>query len=336
MFGSTFWKPLARLTGAVAIVLLGASMAACGSSSSNGTSGKSYTIALVPGLTTNPFYITMHKGAADEARKLGLKLLWQGGSDFTPQTQIPVVQSLLAQRPDALLISPNDETALKASIQQFAAAKTPVVDVDTGLTDPSLFISQVLADNALGGTQAADQIGTQAKGAGEVVVLDCCSGVTSLDQRRDAFIAEIKTRFPRMTVLPTQYTTADPAKAQAMTESLILAHPGLVGVFATEGPSSIGAGKGIIASGKQGAVFGVGYDALPDEVTLVKQNGLEALIVQDPGQEGKLAVDFAYYFLTGKKDQVLAKVVLPNIVATRSNLGDSQVSRYFYLNDFSG
>ena len=35
------------------------------------------TIAFVPGQTTDPFYVTMERGASAEAKKLGIKLLWQ-------------------------------------------------------------------------------------------------------------------------------------------------------------------------------------------------------------------------------------------------------------------
>ena len=71
-----------------------------GSGSSSESSGKHYTIALVPGLTDDPFYITMHAGAAAEAKKLGVTLTWQGGTTFSPTAQLPVVNALLAKHPE--------------------------------------------------------------------------------------------------------------------------------------------------------------------------------------------------------------------------------------------
>lgn len=53
-------------------------------SAASSTSHKNLTIALVPGLTVDPFYITMHAGAAEEAKKLGVNLTWQGGTTFSP------------------------------------------------------------------------------------------------------------------------------------------------------------------------------------------------------------------------------------------------------------
>ena len=39
---------------------------------------KAYTIALVPGLTTDAFYITMRKGAEAAAKAVGATLVFQG------------------------------------------------------------------------------------------------------------------------------------------------------------------------------------------------------------------------------------------------------------------
>jgi ribose transport system substrate-binding protein len=50
--------------------------------------GNKYTIALIPGLTTDAFYITMRKGAEAAAKALGVDLVFQGAADFNPVTQV--------------------------------------------------------------------------------------------------------------------------------------------------------------------------------------------------------------------------------------------------------
>lgn len=75
-------------------------------------SSKTLTIALVPGIVNDPFYITMEQGAMAEAKKLGVKLIWEGGNTFSPTTQIPVLQELLAEHPNALLVAPTSQKAL--------------------------------------------------------------------------------------------------------------------------------------------------------------------------------------------------------------------------------
>ena len=39
---------------------------------------KVFTVALIPGLTTDAFYITMHKGAEAAAQEFGVNLIYQG------------------------------------------------------------------------------------------------------------------------------------------------------------------------------------------------------------------------------------------------------------------
>src|SRR5918995_1812439 len=70
------------------------------------------TIALIPGLTTDAFYITMRKGAQAAADALGVELVFQGAPDFNPVTQVPVLDAVTARKPSAILIAPTDKTQL--------------------------------------------------------------------------------------------------------------------------------------------------------------------------------------------------------------------------------
>ncbi len=45
-----------------------------------GPAKKPFTIAFVPGITTDAFYISMKVGAEQAAGELGDKLIWQGAS----------------------------------------------------------------------------------------------------------------------------------------------------------------------------------------------------------------------------------------------------------------
>lgn len=117
--------------GSVAAAVLGG----CGASAGSSTPKKPYTIAMVPGTTNGPFYLTMQKGAEAEAKKLGVDLLWQGSTTASAEAQIPVVQTLLARHPDALIIAPDDATALIQPIKQFTQAHIPVLAVDTTISD---------------------------------------------------------------------------------------------------------------------------------------------------------------------------------------------------------
>ena len=55
-------------------------------------------IALIPGLTTDGFYITMHKGAQAAAEAVGAELIFQGAAEFNVSLQVPVLDAVIAKQ----------------------------------------------------------------------------------------------------------------------------------------------------------------------------------------------------------------------------------------------
>src|SRR5262249_17576028 len=90
-----------------------------------------YTIALIPGLTTDPFSITRPKGAEAAADALGVPLVFQGAPDFNPVTQVPVLDAIIARKPSAILIAPTDKTQLIEPLRKAVNGGIPVLTVDT-------------------------------------------------------------------------------------------------------------------------------------------------------------------------------------------------------------
>jgi ribose transport system substrate-binding protein len=347
------WRK-ALLLGVAAAAAL--AVAACGSSSSSSSSAsgaasssgsasstaassssshKNLTIALVPGLTVDPFYITMHAGAAQEAKKLGVNLTWQGGTTFSPTAQLPVVNALLAKSPSALLIAPTDVNALKAPIQKFTSAGIPVIAVDTTINDTGLLTAAITSNNTQGGAAAADAIAKLAHDKGDVAVDNVNPGISTTDARAAGFINEIK-KYPNMHVVATEYNNDSATTAESQVRNLILAHPNLVGVFATNLYGAQGAGTAIAATGKSGKVFVGAYDAEPATVALLKKGAINVLVIQQPAVEGKDAVLYAYDKLTGKASQIPKNTLVPNVVATTATASDPNITKYYYVTSFSG
>jgi ribose transport system substrate-binding protein len=290
---------------------------------------KHYTFLLIPGLTIDPFYITMHNGAAVEAAKLGVTLKWAGATVFLDTDQIPVVNSELASKPDALLIAPTDDVALFNPMDAYVKAGIPVIAVDTTLKNTSILTAAISSDNYQGGEAAADTIAKLAHDKGDVAVINVNKGVSTTDLRQAGFLAEMK-KYPNMQVVATEYDQDSLTTAESDARSLILAHPDLVGIFGTNLYSAQGAGQGVIAAGDKGKIFVSGYDAEPAEITLLRKGVINILVIQNPAEEGALAVQYAYDAVTGKKAAIVKSTLLANVVATQANMNDPSISKYFY------
>ena len=73
----------------------------------------------------------------------------------------------------------------------------------------------------------------------------------------------------------------------------------------------------------------IGYDAYKAQVEALQGGVFSALIAQRPGDEAKLALEYAVDVLKGNKNAVKKSVVIPNIVMTKENFADT--SKYEYV-----
>ena len=235
------------------IFLLTLSVLALTAPVSTRAAGKKYTIALIPGLTTDAFYITMHKGAQAAADALGVDLIFQGAPEFNPVQQVPVLNAIIGRKPDAILIAPTDKTQLIEPLKKAAEAGIAVITVDTfigdghyqtGKGDADFPLSYIASDNVLGGQIAARALAKAIGDKGKVYVSNVKPGVSTTDQREQGFKEEMK-KHSNITVLDTQFNDDDANKAASQLQSVYARNPDLAGVFGANLFSALGAATGV-------------------------------------------------------------------------------------------
>jgi ribose transport system substrate-binding protein len=300
----------------------GGGASSSGSGSGSGSGSKS--LALIQGTKADNFYVTMGCGAKAEAGKLGYSINVQGPADFTAPEQIPIVNAVTAQHPAAVLIAPTDVHALIAPMQQMKSAGIKVVQVDTTVADKSIAAASISSDNVQGGAKAADALAKLIGNKGSVVVMNEQPGVSTTEQRIQGFLQEIK-KYPNIKPLATQYVGDNPTKAAQAITALYSAHPDLGGVFATNVLVAQGVDTGLKTAGVANKVKIIGYDADPTQIADLKSGVVEALIAQEPYQEGVDGVQQAVNALTGKPTQSLLTGLA---VLTRANL--ATMSKFIY------
>jgi len=316
---------------------LGLTLSACSSSSSSGSSGsKKLTIAFVMGAEADPFFKAMKVGADAEAKAKGVKLIWQGDpAQYSPATQIPIVDQVLAQKPSGLVLIPTDPDALQAEVTKATAASIPVVNVDTHVTDLSKVLSFITGDNADGGAKAADAmataIGYKGGGSYQVVVGLTSNTATTNVERLDGFTKQIASKYPGIQIVDKAYSQSQAATANTNVSNWLTKFPKLSGIFAIDGTNATGAAAAMQAKGLVGKVALIGYDAYPANVDLLKKGVFTALIAQDPAAEAKLAIDDLVSFIGSKsKSGIKSTVTIPNVVLTKATPA-ADLTKYTYV-----
>jgi ribose transport system substrate-binding protein len=298
------------------------------------------TITLVPGLTTDDFYITMNRGAQAAAEALGITVNFQGAEEFEPVMQTPVLDAVIARQPDAILIAPTDSTQLIEPLRRAHDAGIPVVTVDTfigsgvyqtGAGDADFPISYIASDNIEGGRIAARAMANAIGGEGQVYVSNVRPGISTTDQREEGFKLEIAENHPGVTVLDTQYNENDASLAASQ-------FPG--GPRQDARPcrrvrrqSLLGAGCRQRRPGRGQVRRGAGHRLRRAAIHRRQYRGWPGRHRHRPapGEIGYYGVVTAYAYVTGQS--VPPAIGTGFTVIDASNVGDPAIQRFIYSSD---
>ncbi len=116
------------------------------------STSKQLTIAMLPKFKGENYFDAAKKGAEEAAAELGIKLLYDGPlqSDTNNAKQVEILDAWIAQRVDAIIVSPIDAKAIKPTLDKAREKKIKIVTYDADTADPSardFFVNQATSDD---------------------------------------------------------------------------------------------------------------------------------------------------------------------------------------------
>jgi ribose transport system substrate-binding protein len=298
------------------------------------------TIAFVPIFGADPFYMTMSRGARAAAQAVGATLIYQGPTEPSPVQQLQALNTAVARKPDVLLVAPADRTLMIAPLRKAAVdLGIPVICLDTyigandgayqtGQGEVDFPLSYIASDDEAGGALAARAMARATGGAGPVYVSATWPDVATLVRRDRGFRAEMSRLFPAITVLPTQYTSMDPAKAAAQLHDMLAAAPNLAGVYCINPGAAVGTTNALKQVGRSGAVKVVVVDASEQMVAALKAGQVDIIVSQHPAEIGWLGTMFGFGVATGQS--IPPRVRTGFTVLDRGNIDEPGMKRFIY------
>ena len=246
------------------------------------------------------FWVAVRQGAQDEATKEGVTINFIGpDNESQVDVQISMLEQELAKKPDALCFAALDGKADQPILQKYAAAKIPVIGFDSGV-QPFVPVATVATDNSKAGAVAADKIGDAIGGSGKVGLIVQDQVAESATSRRDGFLAEIKAKYPGITIVGPQYGGGDIQKSADIAKSMIQANPDLKAIFGTNEGSAQGAVQGAKEAGKGGGkVLVAGYDSGKAQIDAINAGDEFGAITQNPVGIGQQCVIAAVKAIQG-------------------------------------
>ncbi|MGH8820375.1 MAG: sugar ABC transporter substrate-binding protein [Rhodoferax sp.] len=270
-------------------------------------------IGLITKTDTNPYFVTMKKGATAEADKLGAKLLTAAGRmDGDNAGQVTAIENMVAAGAKTILITPSDAKAIVPSIKKAEAQGVMFIALDSP-TEPMSAANALFATNNY---HAGELIGEYAKAAMagkpvKIAMMDLFPGNPVGAQRHNGFMKgfgmkaagassnELSTN-PAIVCSADSY--GDQAKGQTGMENCLQKDPDINLVYTINEPAAAGAYQALKAAGKEKGVLIVSIDGGCHGVENVKAGVIAATSQQYPLKMAAMGVEAGVeYAKTGKK-----------------------------------
>src|SRR6195952_1564220 len=313
-------------------LLMATAIASLASFSAPSFAADAPTIPIIVKDTTSFYWQIVLAGARKAGKDLGVNVPELGAqSEADINGQISILENAVAGKPAAVVISPTEFKALGKPVDE-AAKSVPVIGIDSG-ADSKAFTSFLTTDNVQGGRIAADGLAAAIKAAtgkdgGDIAIITSLPGVGSLDQRREGFLDQIKTKYPNLKVIADKYADGQATTGLNMMTDLITANPTLVGVFASNLIMAQGVGQAIAENKLGDKIKVIGFDRDDKTVGFLKDGAIAGLVVQDPYRMGYDGVKTA--LAVSKGETVPANVDTGANLVTKANMNNDKEHKLLF------
>ncbi|BAL85687.1 putative ABC transporter substrate-binding protein [Actinoplanes missouriensis 431] len=275
-------------------------------------------VGLITKTDTNPFFVTMKKGAQQAADEQGVDLqTFAGKVDGDNEAQVQAIENLISFGAKGFLITPNDSKAIVPSIDRAKQADMLVIALDTPVDPPDAVDATFATDNFEAGRLIGEWAkakfstgGTQAR----IAMLDLNPNQVSVDVQRDqgfleGFGVDIgdparigDENDPR--IAGHDVTDGNEEGGRTAMENLLQKDPTINLVYTINEPAAAGAYEALKAAGREREVTIVSVDGGCPGVDNVAKGVIGATSMQFPIKMAQLGVEaIAQYAKDGTRPQ---------------------------------
>lgn len=266
------------------------------------------TIGLSVLTNTNPFFQVIGDSLRTEAGKAGYEVQIVSG-DQDADKQQNQVKDFLVKKCAAIVLCPSDSKSVATAIKEANDAGVPVFTADIACLDPNVkVVTHVATDNFSGGKEAAKaMIEALGEGGGKIGILgyplveSCIQRVKGFKEAIDAYN---KTRAKgKIDIVSELNGEGKKDIGQKAAEDMMQAHPDIVGIFAINDPSALGARATLEKAGKADQVKLIGFDGQPEGKQAIKEGKIYADPMQFPDKIGAETARAIIRHFAGEKPQ---------------------------------
>ncbi len=262
---------------------------------------KRFTIATVAKVDGIAWFEEMREGVKKFAADTGHDAFLQGPAQADAAQQIQILESLIAQRVDAICVVPFSVEAVEPVLKKARDRGIVVVSHEASSQMNADAILEAF-DNAAYGRHLMDHLARFMGETGEYATF--VGSLTSLSHNEwiDAAVSHQKARYPRMVEIAHKVEDYDDQnRAYARTRELITAHPRLAGILGSAMSTAPGAALAVEERALGDSIHVVGTSLVSVSKRYLEAGSAKLISFWDPARAGYAMNKLAVMLLEGKK-----------------------------------
>lgn len=263
--------------------------------------------------------------AADSFDDVEFRLLEAADAD----SQASQIETVINERPDALVVLPYDGAQLTPVAEAAMAAGIPVINVDRLFDSPEAARATILGDNHDIGVKAGRYIAGRLDCSGNVVEIQGIAGISVTADRSAGFAETIEALCGEgITIVAQQPADFRPDLGLTVMEAILQANPEIDAVYTHDDDMAEGVVAAIENAGRQDEMFVTGAGGSCTAFDRIEAGGLyAATYLYSPTMAGS-AVNMARLIAQGRgfsdlvEPEVPSLIVVPPTEVVQDNVAD--------------
>lgn len=263
-------------------------------------------IALVMKTLTNPFFISMEKGARKAEEEFGINLIVKTGAKETSiEQQIDIVENLISSKVDAIVIAPGSSTEIIPVLKKAQDAGIVIINIDNKI-DVELSkkvglknVPFISVDNEKGAYLAAKYISDKVKIPTNIAIIEGIRGANNAEQRRVGAERAFSEN-PNVKIVASETANWKIDEAYDVAAKIFKRNSDIGAIFCANDMMALGVIQYLEKSSNNHVLL-AGYDALDEAKKAIKDGKLMVTIDQQAAIQGYTGVKYAVDIINGKK-----------------------------------
>lgn len=319
----------------LSILSLGALVSSLALSGGCGKDDNKQYVAVVS-KSKDQYWDATKKGAEDAGEEMQIKVTYDASEKEDVTAQVKYVTNAIAQKADAIVIAPVEETdELVDALKKAQSNGISVITIDSDVNEDARS-SCISTNNQYGGAIAGRKMSEILGGHGNVGIITHIPTSSTAIERKGGFVSQLEEYNAEagedvFNILATESGDGDIEKSKECALKLMREYPEIDAIFAANQGSTIGACLAVEELGKADSVQIIGFDSFDkgdgfESAESYTESGvLDGFIIQNPYNMGYLGVRYAMDLIDGQN--IASAIDTGATLVTKDNIGDSDVQR---------